>query len=202
MLLRILRALARPALTPSGKRKPSVFGCSCGLVLLVAVGLGFAVLLAKCLPVDSVDVTVADEKEADAAPRLLLSRVWFDKLPEKRTDPIDIWIFFGGGIGLHETGSSYRFVFDLFEFERQGSKIDARYLHDKKRFKTGFQVRKCDDHQPFDLCLTLQEIDGKKVELYGFGYDDDMERAVPGSRATLEAAKVRAAAGKGTEASD
>jgi hypothetical protein len=93
-------------------------------------------------------------------------------------------------------------VFDLFEFERQGSKIDARYLHDKKRFKTGFQVRKCDDHQPFDLCLTLHDMGGKKVELYGFGYDDDMERAVPGSRATLEAARVRAAAGKGTESAD
>src|SRR5689334_9215234 len=53
-------------------------------------------------------------------PRAILSRVWFDKYPEKRTDTIEILIFLAGGIGIHEKGSAWRATVDVFEFERQG----------------------------------------------------------------------------------
>jgi len=169
-------------------RKRRGLGCGCASIVILIASVLLTVALLKC---NSAGDEQADS-EAEAAPRLLLSRVWFDKLPEKPRDEVDLWIFFGGGIGIHETGSWFRASFDLFEFERRGSKIDATNLHDKKSWKTGFSVRECHDHDPFNACLTLEQVNGKKLELYGFMHDEEMERAVPGSKATLSAAKARA----------
>lgn len=168
---------------------PKGVGCSCGLVFVAIIAAIIALLVNRCMP-SSEGGDGTEEIGAEANPRVLLGRVWFDKLPEKAKDPVDIWIFFGGGIGLHENGSMYRASFDIFEFERQGSKIDGSYLHDKKKLKTDFSVRRCDDHPPFDYCLTLTNLDGKKVELYGFGSEDEMEQAAPGSKSVLAAAKA------------
>ena len=53
---------------------------------------------------------VASCNHADAAgsPRAVLGRAWFDRYPEKSTDEVQLWIWFGGGIGIHETGSYWR----------------------------------------------------------------------------------------------
>ena len=181
MLLRLLKVIAR---------RRGALGCTSSIVILIAA-IFITVALLKC-DSEPASELAAPEGEAEAAPRLLLSRLWFDKLPEKPRDEIDLWIFFGGGIGIHETGSWYRASFDQFEFERRGSKIDAINLHDKKRWRTGFSVRECHDHDPFNACLTLEQVNGKKLELYGFIYEDEMERAIPGSKAQLAAAKARA----------
>src|SRR5689334_19824464 len=89
----------------------------------------------------------------DGNPRQILGRVWFDQYPEKRTDSIQIFIFLGGGIGIYETGSVWRSSFDIFDFERQGNKVNMTFLHDKKTAETKFKIAACDDKPPFDLCL-------------------------------------------------
>lgn len=189
-LLPALRAL---------RQRPQLLGCGCVpvLALLIVVAL---LLGRRCVP-DGADTTAGSEEtttapgavEADANPRLLLNRVWFDRLPEKATDDVDLWIFLAGGVALHEKGSSYRASFDLLEFERRGSTLDARHLHDKKRLRTDFQVRGCDDHAPFTLCLTLDSVGGKKLELYGFGDEEDLARHAPSARSVMAAARARAA---------
>jgi len=196
MLVRLLRALTR---------NPKSFGCGCGSIFVGILVAIIALIVSRCAPSSeqtsvTVSPTVAAEAETpESAPRLILGRLWFDKLPNRRTDSVDLWIFLGGGIGIHEEGSSYRASFDIFEFERQGATIDAKYFHDKKRFKTPFTVKGCEDHEPFNLCLTLDNVSGKKIELYGFAYDDEMERAAPGSKAILEAAKARSAPDSGSK---
>jgi len=127
---------------------------------------------------------------AEAAPRDLLNRLWFDKLPEKRSDEITIAIFFGGGIGLFDTGSAYRATFELFEFERKATELDFLLLHDKKRATVKYTVKACDENPPFDLCLTLEGNPRGPKKLYGFAYDDDEATKVPWSRELREAAKA------------
>lgn len=176
-------------------RKPRALGCGCTSVLIFVLAIVATVALLKCdLPSGQQEQAPRGDVEADAAPKLLLSRLWFDKLPEKPRDEVDLWIFLAGGIGLHERGSYYRYSLDVFEFERQGSTLDATFLQDKKRWKTSFKVDTCQGHEPFNLCLSFTDPSGNKRELYGFQYDDEMERAAPGSSAILAAARARAGA--------
>ncbi|MFO0549570.1 MAG: hypothetical protein U0271_14350 [Polyangiaceae bacterium] len=132
--------------------------------------------------------------EVAVTPRLVLNRVWFDKLPEKPTDSIDLWIFLGGGIAFHETGSQFDFKVEIAEFERRGSKLDITMLQNKKRITTAFDVGECHDNPPFNLCLTLKDMPGGAIKLYGFAYDDELERAAPWAKAELEGVKARAKA--------
>src|SRR5262245_49542924 len=47
-------------------------------------------------------------------PRKILSRGWFDSWPEKRRDNLKFFFFGGGGWGIFEEGSSYRYAVDVF----------------------------------------------------------------------------------------
>lgn len=124
--------------------------------------------------------------------RAVLGRVWFDRYPEKLTDEAQIWIWFGGGIGVHDTGSFWRQTTDVFEFERQGDKLSMVYLQDKKPAETRFKVTACDEKPPFDLCLDLTNPLGGNKRYYGFGDLDDMAARIPWSRSVLRAAEARA----------
>jgi hypothetical protein len=129
----------------------------------------------------------ADEK---VNPRLILNRAWFDKYPEKATDEVDLWIFFGGGMGVHETGSRYKATFEIFEIERAGSKLHISYLHEKKTVSTAFTVETCSDKRPFTVCLTLKDMPGGPLKLYGFHHDEELESAIPWGKSRVEAAKA------------
>lgn len=135
-----------------------------------------------------------DEATVEAAPRDLLNRLWFDKLPEKRTDEITIALFFGGGIGLFESGSAYRSSFEVFEFERKATELDLVLLHDKKRAQVKYTVRACDDTPPFDLCLELEGSPRGPKKLYGFAYGEDEAAKVPWSRDIKAGALARSKA--------
>lgn len=180
-------------------RKPKALGCGCGAIFVAILAAIIAIIGSRCSPSSS-DAPAATpaEAEPEAAPRLLLGRIWLDKLPRRATDSVDIWVFFAGGLGVHQTGSSYRATYDVVDFERRGSVIDGQYIQDKKPFKTAFTVEKCTGHEPFDLCLTLADVAGKKVELYGFS-DGEMESRVPGLKATFAAAKARSDAESGSK---
>ena len=131
-------------------------------------------------------------EDAGGNPRLVLNRVWFDRYPDKRTDEVQIWIFLGGGIGIHEKGSAYRATTDVFEFERQGDKLALTFLHDKKSAETKFAITACDDKPPFNLCLDLVDSPRGQKRWYGFGDEEEMARKVPWGRAMMRSAESRA----------
>lgn len=132
----------------------------------------------------------AERPEPAAKPRDLLGRLWFDRLPEKRTDEVTVALFFSGGIGLFESGSSYRFTFELFEFERRAADLDLVLLHDKKRAQVKYTVKDCDEKPPFDLCLELEGAPRGPKKLYGFAYDDDEAASIPWARDLREAGRA------------
>jgi len=141
--------------------------------------------------------TQRDEVEIEARdPRQILGRVWFDHLPKNRGDDVTIAVFFGGGIGLYDKGSAWRSTIDIFDFERRKDVLDMTFLHDKKSASTKFEIKACDDKPPFDVCVTFDDAPRGPKTLYGFAYDDEMERAVPWSRDILAAEKQRAALGR------
>src|SRR5271170_7214756 len=99
MFLRLLKLAAR--------RPLAAVAALCAVPLLV---LAMAPVVAG----------VGARSEPLGNPRAVLGRVWFDRYPEKAADEIQVWIWLGGGIGIHETGSYWRLSTDIFEFERQG----------------------------------------------------------------------------------
>jgi hypothetical protein len=135
------------------------------------------------------------ESGADAhkSGRTILSRPWFDRLPENNRENFHLWFWFGGGVGIHESGSRFRFSLDIFEFERKGSAVDMKYFADGKKIETGFKIERCDELPPFDLCLTFDKApgDGPK-KLYGFDYDDDLDSNVPWAAQARRAAEEQA----------
>ena len=133
----------------------------------------------------------AADRDALGNPRAVLGRVWFDRYPEKLADEAQIWIWFGGGMGIHETGSYWRMSLDVFEFERQGDKLSMVYLQDKKTAETRVKITACDEKPPFDLCLDLTNALGGHTRYYGFGDADDMASRIPWSRGVLRAAEAR-----------
>ncbi len=139
-----------------------------------------------------------DGVEADARdPKQILGRVWFDRLPKNRSDDVTIAIWFGGGIGLYDKGSTWRSTIDVFEFERRKDVLDITFLHDKKSSSTSFTIEKCDDVPPFDLCLKLADPPRGPKVLRGFMRRDEMDAAIPWSRDLESAAKSKAAAARG-----
>ncbi|MBL8605783.1 MAG: hypothetical protein JNL38_00620 [Myxococcales bacterium] len=138
----------------------------------------------------------ATDGEDEKSPRLLLGRLWLDKLPAKRTDTVDLWIFFAGGIGLEDKGSSFRSTLEIFELERQGSRLDIVFLQDQKKQTVKFAVKSCSDKPEFDLCLELTPPVRGVSKLYGWGDDEEMDRAMPWGREWRKAAEVKARAAK------
>lgn len=111
--------------------------------------------------------------EPSAAGRAVLNRGWFDRLPSSPKDDSVFWVFLSGGIGVQISGSYYRWSTELFDLERQKSSLELVTLQDKKTIRFSFEIKRCDDKPPFDLCLFLSEpLRGKKV-LYGFGDEGD-----------------------------
>jgi hypothetical protein len=141
---------------------------------------------------DSANANADDHANAyDGNPRNVLGRPWFDKLPQKRSDEADLWIFFAGGIGLEDKGSYFRSTFDLFELERNKDRLDIVFLHDKKKVSTTFTIKTCDEKPPFDLCLVLNTPLKGVTKLYSWGDDEDMDRFVPWARAWKRSADER-----------
>jgi hypothetical protein len=132
--------------------------------------------------------------QADTAgdPRLVLGRIWFDRLPKSRTEDVTVGIWFGGGIGLYDTGSAWRSTIDIFEFERRGDALDMTFLHDKKKSSVKFKITRCDEKPPFDLCLDLDNPPRGPKRLYGFSREDEGASKVPWSRDLFRAHQTRA----------
>jgi hypothetical protein len=145
-------------------------------------------------PTSSAETNDEEARPAAKSPRLVLGRPWFDTWPKKRSDVVDLWIFFGGGIGLEDKGSIYRSTMDFFELERQGSRLEIVWLQDKSKQTVSFEVVECHDKPPFDLCLELKQPLRGKTKLYSWDDDADMDRHVPWAREWRASAEARAKA--------
>ncbi len=162
------------------------------LLVVSALALGVGLGLAARGPRPATSPVPSEVTTPHATPRDLLNRVWFDRLPERRTDDVTIGIFLGGGVGLFDTGSAYRASYEMFEFERRSADLDLVFLHDKKRGTVTYKVAACDDKPPFDVCLTLEGAPRGPKRLYGFSDDEDEAAKVPWSRELRESARARA----------
>ncbi len=129
-----------------------------------------------------------NEDGAAIDPRKILGRGWFDSLPQKRTDVIKLYFFGGGGIGIYEEGSSFRYSVDVFELERNANKISMTFLHDKKTAQVTFTITSCDELPPFDLCLDLPNSPRGPKRYYGFDDNDDYATHFQWLRGTIESA--------------
>jgi hypothetical protein len=125
-------------------------------------------------------------------PRAILGRTWFDKYPDKRRETVQMWFWMGGGIALHESGSSYRISLEIFEFERQNDRLVVTALQDKKTVTTGFRIEPCDE-EPFNVCLTLDQSPRGPKKYYGFARRWEQERHAPWATGFEKAAEARAA---------
>jgi hypothetical protein len=124
--------------------------------------------------------------------RLLLNRVWFDRVPESNRDDVGLWIWLAGGIGIYQQGSAYRASMDIFEFERNGRGLAMSFLHDGAAHNTEFTIEACDELPPFDLCLTLLEAPRGRNRYYSFGATEDMAEHIPWSTRVMAAARAHA----------
>jgi hypothetical protein len=122
-------------------------------------------------------------------PKLILGRVWFSKLPKKRSDDCDVWIFLAGGIALYESGSFWRSSIELYEFERRGATLDIRALQDKKQLTTSFEIAATQDNTPFDITLSLKDSPRGPKKYYAFSHDEEMDAEIPWASGVRRAAE-------------
>jgi hypothetical protein len=168
MKIALLRFFARRPLTLLAIGAASVLG--------TAAAIGAAVL-GPCDARETVDP--GEPVAPQDNPRKILSRGWFDRWPEKRKDNIHFFYFGGGGVGLHEEGSAYRYTADWFDLERQNNKLSIKFLQDGKTTETTFTITPCDEKPPFDLCLDLADSPRGPKRYYGFDDSEDEAANLP-----------------------
>ena len=122
--------------------------------------------------------------------RAILSRAWFDKYPRTAKDEVKLWIFFAGGLGIYETGSSWKLSLEIFDFERQADNVALEFLQDGKKASTKFSIATCDDVPPFDVCLTLTDPPRGPAKYYGFASEEEMNTHIPWARAIIDNART------------
>ena len=128
-------------------------------------------------------------------PKEILNRIWFDRLPDTATDEYTIALFFGGGVGVYETGTRYRGAYDTFEFERRNSELDVKFLQDKRKLTARFTITSCDEKPPFNLCLDFEGTPPKGPKrLYGFSYADEESKAIPWAKDLRAAGRAKSGA--------
>lgn len=176
MKLALLRFFARRPLTLAALAAAGVIGG--------AVALGAAVLC-PCGEPAAEPVTAQDN------PRKILGRGWFDSLPEKRRDNVRFYYFGGGGIGVYEEGSSYRYTIDLFELERQNDKLFITFMQDGKKVETTFTISACDDKPEFDLCLDLASSPRGPKRYYSWDDGEDYAEKAPRAADMIRDAQAR-----------
>lgn len=143
---------------------------------LVALGVALALLAAPFALVGPSDDAPAEDPAA--RPYLILDRVWLDRYPEEARDELKLWFWSSSGLGVYQQGSAYRFSIDVFDFSRNGRRLEMTFLQDEARARTRFQVAECDE-APFDLCLTLDESPRGPRRYFGFSDHRAQEQALP-----------------------
>lgn len=160
--------------------------------LVVALGLGAGAAATRCALHTDADADTDTNADVQGNPRMILGRGWFDSYPQKRTDNLKLFVFFGGGFGLYEEGSAWRVALDFFEFERSGDKLWIKFLHDGKVSESKFTISQCDEKPPFDLCLDIPDTPRGPKRFYSFGDEEEFARNIPWGPQVLRSAEERA----------
>jgi hypothetical protein len=158
---------------------------------LALVVVGAASLVGIAVAAGTAAFGTADEPLTN--PRMILNRGWYDSYPEKRTDVLKFYYFGGGGYGIYEEGSSFRYAVDVFELERQNDKLSIKFLQDGKTAETKFTITRCDDQPYFDLCLDIPDAPRGPKRYYSWAYDDEDSARIPGGAERLRRAEAQTA---------
>lgn len=160
------------------------------LAFVCTVGVGAFGLLAALRGVGA--APEADTVE-NSGGRSILNRFWFERWPEAPSTRSHYLLFLAGGMGLHEEGASYKFAIELFEFERKGERIEAKFLDDGERKNIDFKIEPCSERPPFDLCLRWNDEFRGPRTYYTFASEDELAERAPWLRGEYELARARAA---------
>jgi hypothetical protein len=116
--------------------------------------------------------------DGDAA-RLLIDRNWIDHMPQSHSDRLHVFRFvptMGGGVFQDRT--LYAGHFELFRFTVAGNKLAFDLPFKKQQVNTSFEIRRVQDHEPFDLQLTLANDPRGPRVYYGFSNESAAEADV------------------------
>lgn len=188
MKLTLLRFFARRPLTLLALGAAAVLGTGAATVVRLS---GRAPAADERSASQGADPSAPADDASDLDPRKILGRGWYDSWPEKRTDVLKFYYFGGGGYGIYEEGSAYRYAVDAFELERQKDKLWIKFLHDGQAVETRFTVSRCDDKPPFDLCLDIPGSPRGPKRYYSFDYDDDSADRFPRGAEMVQRARTQ-----------
>jgi len=114
-------------------------------------------------------------------PRLLLDRVWIDSKPERHTDYVQAMLMLSDApIGAFQKASAYHAEIELFEHHRDGAQVKLHFPQSDRTGRFSYQVSRCDELPPFDLCLTLSDNPWKGPRRYYGLSESDAEARVLG----------------------
>ncbi|NUO50204.1 MAG: hypothetical protein HOV80_15225 [Polyangiaceae bacterium] len=96
--------------------------------------------------------------EADAEdPSLIQGRMWVEKVPANATDRVQgIVLVPVVGRGAFSNSSRYELHVEIFEYDRDGTKLKLRFPQSDKKAEVSYSIKKCKEGQ-FNLCLDLDK---------------------------------------------
>ncbi len=90
-------------------------------------------------------------------PSLLHGRIWFEKLPEKKTQHVHALVVASRPKrGAVSKSSAYDIHLEIFEYAREESTVKLKFPQTDKKAEFSYTIKKC-DADPFDLCLDLDK---------------------------------------------
>lgn len=111
-------------------------------------------LVALCTAGLAATGCTSDRETSDA--KLLVNRIWVDKLPKKETDYFELLVLVQDDpVGLFRRASQYEGDYALFRYEVRGDdKLQLMFPQNKSKHEAKYKARACDE-KDFDYCLDL-----------------------------------------------
>lgn len=96
-----------------------------------------------------------DQETQDS--KLLVNRVWIDKLPKKDTDYYELLVLVDDEpLGIFRKASQFEGTYALFRYELRGDdKVQLLFPQDKSKHEVKYKARACDT-KDFDYCLDFE----------------------------------------------
>ena len=144
--------------------------------------------------VAAVGVT-AFRTESSSASRLLIGRVWVDRIPIKDTDHFEAFLAVEDpAMGAFQRASNYEGSYEIFKYEPRGDgKLQMLFPQSKTKVDVKYEAKTCSE-QGFDYCLSMSgaprgaskyvskkgwEIDGANAGEIEAAFDDWKEKNLP-----------------------
>ncbi len=87
--------------------------------------------------------------------KLVLDRLWIDHVPKDDKDPVKVFVALTQDpVGIFQTTTAWKGEYEVFQYERAGGEIHARYPQTGDHEKFTFVGSKCHDDK-MDYCLEL-----------------------------------------------